>query len=1456
MICGRGNPSADVAWSAKSLRRPLMASYVHFANSGPRQRGTGLSSGPLCFLIVLLGLDPCITRLMFWCRPLLLLQLLISPRCFFSLVSITNIKSVLTQKALKIFCKTLHIPDEADGFACPASFPWHTSKSVSKDPFPKSSKFNAEHYATLVAYPATFHKYPEPFLCLVGMSHYYTLDENTNLDFLHDNDEEMDLLAFIRTVHPTKVRIGERQRTKDEPKLLDTTIGRVVPLLLVAPAYASSELEVSVDKLFDEGGSSDQAEQHDSENGGQGVGIQLVSEAAEIVAEDVAPLGGVVPTLPFMKSSVFAIPEREGEDHTDFVAGTTLRNISPPQRFSISSDSSHHSSANVTEAEVDSVVSGVSSSAGGADHTIGGFSELTGSDFIVSGIRTVISLDTDLQKVYVPQWSITNGSRLDDGCVCPKMMDKFAPLKFFTSIRGMEHDQLFIEFNVRAARQMSLSAEVTMHAEYNIKEKRRLKFVVDEQTELLKDEVQALKEFNATLKKEKNDLDVMVADLAALVKVRECEVADLDVVVHELEASSSVLPEKVTLYTIFVEMALHLEERFYPHLLSTIYGRRWLLTHRMELTITKCTNSPKYLSVLGTAIGKAIEKGMQDGLSIRITHGKEGRAITDVAAYNPFTKADYIFAFQQLQHVNFSLFAELRSNKDASIEDLLNILHLEDALTEKFSLDELQPHVDQLMVPIHHSSNKTIIGATALSLALDVSNIRVQKIRDNIANYRSALRDVFIPLAEPLSAMALEGMEGTFDAMTSAATTMALSTTLVSTSTVNPISIDDYEVVEADDQAAAGVNDASFPNVDDVDLHISSTSAVLSVGMLIFAGMTASVLYVNENGVSLLLDFIIVRYSLGQVCELDSLGMLLLMPWRPCACHGPRKDFLYRVPLITVNHHDFHLTALAFFTSAGSVPSVRNLLEGERLEVNGFASHYLDCRSYEGEVGEQQLVKDEPKLLDTTIGRVVPLLPVAPTCASSELEAKIVAEDVAPLQPRPQKKRKTTVVDVGEPTHPAKKLKDDQGTPGGVSVGGKSLSAVQRLVARAVRNAKVRGGVVPTLPFVTSSVFTTPEYGGDDHTDSMAGTTLRTVGPPQRFVISSDSFHHSGANVTEAEVDSVVRSSVPMMTVATTVTSIVDPAGGADHTMGGFSELIGCDFIVSDDGYVCHKIVDEFAPTKFFASIHGMEHEKLFTKFNVRAARQMSLSAKVKMRAEYNIKEKRRLNSVVDEQIELLKLEAVKKSLQDEVQALKEFNATLEKEKNDLDMKVANLAASVKVREREVADLDAVVTSVKSQNDNLVDQAHDDRIKEVNDKFDKLYTDFVKMAFHLEERFYPHLLSTISGRRWLFTHGMELAITKCINSPEYLSVLGTAIGKDIEKGMQDRLSAGITHGKEGRAIIDVAAYNPSTKVDYIFALQQLQHVNFSLFAELRSNKDASIEDLMNILHLEDTLTEK
>ncbi|GJV57822.1 hypothetical protein Tco_1458827 [Tanacetum coccineum] len=142
--------------------------------------------------------------------------------------------------------------------------------------------------------------------------------------------------------------------------------------------------------------------------------------------------------------------------------------------------------------------------------------------------------------------------------------------------------------------------------------------------------------------------------------------------------------------------------------------------------------------------------------------------------------------------VNFSLLAELKSNKDASIETLMNILHLEEP---------------------------TIVGATSLSFSLDVSRNRVQKIRDNIANHRSALRDVFVSIVEPLSSVALEGMKGTSGAVHE--TTITLSVTFASVRSTPPISMDDYEIAHAEDQRNAGADADHFPNVDDAELIIS-----------------------------------------------------------------------------------------------------------------------------------------------------------------------------------------------------------------------------------------------------------------------------------------------------------------------------------------------------------------------------------------------------------------------------------------------------------------------------------------------------------------------------------------------------------------------------------------------------------------------------------------------------------
>ncbi|GKA40470.1 hypothetical protein Tco_0733063 [Tanacetum coccineum] len=174
--------------------------------------------------------------------------------------TITDVKCILYQRAFDVFVKNFIFQRKYTQFcpirfACPVRFRWNTTKNVTRDPAPVADDFNAQDYVTLVAHPSPFWKFLEKFLCLVGLSRHYTLDEETYTSFLDKDGEDMDIFAFIRTTNPTKVKVAKRERREDEPRLLETTISRTIPLLPVAPDRGKSELDASVDKLFDEGGS-------------------------------------------------------------------------------------------------------------------------------------------------------------------------------------------------------------------------------------------------------------------------------------------------------------------------------------------------------------------------------------------------------------------------------------------------------------------------------------------------------------------------------------------------------------------------------------------------------------------------------------------------------------------------------------------------------------------------------------------------------------------------------------------------------------------------------------------------------------------------------------------------------------------------------------------------------------------------------------------------------------------------------------------------------------------------------------------------------------------------------------------------------------------------------------------------------------------------------------------------
>ncbi|GKC16932.1 hypothetical protein Tco_1013714 [Tanacetum coccineum] len=130
-----------------------------------------------------------------------------------------------------------------------------------------------------------------------------------------------------------------------------------------------------------------------------------------------------------------------------------------------------------------------------------------------------------------------------------------------------------------------------------------------------------------------------------------------------------------------LEMIAYLEEEFYPRFLTTISGRQWILTHGLKLVLLKCLQSFEYLRTLGEAIGCAINKGMQDGLKAGIDHGKDGCDLSVIEAYDPSAEAKYADAVNAL-----------RTGPLAEIPEA----------------EELQPSLEQLMLPIHMAEDDVV----------------------------------------------------------------------------------------------------------------------------------------------------------------------------------------------------------------------------------------------------------------------------------------------------------------------------------------------------------------------------------------------------------------------------------------------------------------------------------------------------------------------------------------------------------------------------------------------------------------------------------------------------------------------------------------------------------------------------------------------------------------------------
>nr|GEV18185.1 hypothetical protein [Tanacetum cinerariifolium] len=457
----------------------------------------------------------------------------------------------------------------------------------------------------------------------------------------------MDLSAFIHVVDPTKVKAAERERAEEEARILNSTVGRVVSLLPVAPDHAKN-IETGLvtrvkiiatenviaerpkrprkkrQAVTDISGSFHPPKKLKGDyriSGGVATSAKPLFVLKELFAYSMLNVEVgvvVVATLPLVTSSVSATLEHESGVPTNSIAGLNLRTICASIRFVISLDSSHHSSTNASGAEGDSIIRSI----------------------VVPPVMTeAVVTSYAVNAPSVPKTST-------------KVTSQVHASMFHDSDSAETVKTDATEFNFGTARQACLNAEVRMRTEYCLSVRKWLESKCEKQADLLKgkdDKVEYLKIHLLLKETEAAEAARLYAQVSAVEATEKMHATEIDALKQRnvaLENEKDSLDGKVVL-------------------------EGWSY---------------------GLAISRAIETGMQDGLSAVIVHGKERWSLADVAAYNLDAKTDCNSALQRFREVDFPFLSELSSHKNSSVEDIMNLLRLEGPLADALGMSDFVTH--------------------------------------------------------------------------------------------------------------------------------------------------------------------------------------------------------------------------------------------------------------------------------------------------------------------------------------------------------------------------------------------------------------------------------------------------------------------------------------------------------------------------------------------------------------------------------------------------------------------------------------------------------------------------------------------------------------------------------------------------------------------------------------------
>ncbi|GKA11778.1 hypothetical protein Tco_0691324 [Tanacetum coccineum] len=149
--------------------------------------------------------------------------------------------------------------------------------------------------------------------------------------------------------------------------------------------------------------------------------------------------------------------------------------------------------------------------------------------------------------------------------------------------------------------------------------------------------------------------------------------------------------------------SIDFDEELYPHMLTTIVGRQWVIGHGLRLAVLKCTESMELRQAFANVVSAGITKGFCDGLKFRVEQGESKLDLATIEGYDPEAEGKFMVTMQDLKDLKYRLIDELEKLKDAPMDVLMVSLYFESDTEDDAPqwIRDLRPSSAQLKIPVY-----------------------------------------------------------------------------------------------------------------------------------------------------------------------------------------------------------------------------------------------------------------------------------------------------------------------------------------------------------------------------------------------------------------------------------------------------------------------------------------------------------------------------------------------------------------------------------------------------------------------------------------------------------------------------------------------------------------------------------------------------------------------------------